>query len=160
MSRTSPETETLAEHEQMMFRVAERAYFKAAETSDPQDWLQAGLMAQQHRNALTKLRGLAQTPEYWLAQAIDRFGPLPEGNSEHSRLIGAIHYAYAEGARAALADTSTDGHTRFCAIHTVGDCTCSVSSPDRADDKDLRELNEEIERMRAAVSSPIREAGK
>jgi hypothetical protein len=29
-----------------------------------------------------------------------------------------------------VADSSTDGHTRFCAIHTVGDCTCSVSSSD------------------------------
>jgi hypothetical protein len=32
---------------------------------------------------------------------------------------------------AALSDTSTDGHTRFCAIHTVGDCTCSLSPPER-----------------------------
>jgi hypothetical protein len=30
----------------------------------------------------------------------------------------------------ALSHSSTDGHTRFCAIHTVGDCTCSVSSSD------------------------------
>jgi hypothetical protein len=31
----------------------------------------------------------------------------------------------------ALADSSPDGHTRFCAIHTVGDCTCSLSPPER-----------------------------
>lgn len=50
------------EYERMMFGIAERAYFKAAETSDPQDWLHAGLIAQQHRNALTRARAAAPAP--------------------------------------------------------------------------------------------------
>lgn len=52
----------------------------------------------------------AQNPEDWLAQAIERFGPMPDGNTEASRLIAAIHYAFVEGAMAAtaaLSDTST-----------------------------------------------------
>ena len=42
--------------EQQMFKVAEAAYFKACKTSDPQHWMKAAMLAQQHRNALVKLR--------------------------------------------------------------------------------------------------------
>lgn len=55
------ETE-LANNERLLFKAAETAYFKAGKTSDPQDWLEAGLLAQQHRNALTGLRH-SQQPE-------------------------------------------------------------------------------------------------
>jgi hypothetical protein len=46
-----------------MFGVAERAYFKACDTSNPEDWHQAGLMAQQHRNALAKARACLTQPQ-------------------------------------------------------------------------------------------------
>ena len=42
--------------EQQMFKLAEAAYFKACRTSDPRHWMEAALLAQQHRNALVKLR--------------------------------------------------------------------------------------------------------
>ena len=45
------------DYEQKMFETAEKAYFKACETSDPQHWMEAALLAQQHRNAIRKLRG-------------------------------------------------------------------------------------------------------
>jgi hypothetical protein len=47
-----------AEFEQKMFKIAEDAYFKAAESSDPQHWMEAALFAKQHRNALVKLRAI------------------------------------------------------------------------------------------------------
>jgi hypothetical protein len=43
------------DYERKLFKLAEDAYFKAGRTSDPEDWLQAGLLAQQHRNALTRV---------------------------------------------------------------------------------------------------------
>lgn len=55
----------LANNEQYLFEAADIAYFKAGRTSDPQDWLEAGLLARQHRNALTALRAAqpaAQAP--------------------------------------------------------------------------------------------------
>ena len=45
-----------AQLEKDAFKVAEVAYFKACETSDPQHWMEAAMFAQQHRNALMKLR--------------------------------------------------------------------------------------------------------
>jgi len=45
--------------EQEMFKVAEDAYYKACETSEPQHWMEAAMFAQQHRNALVKLRDKA-----------------------------------------------------------------------------------------------------
>ncbi|MHB8272687.1 hypothetical protein [Bradyrhizobium sp.] len=59
---TAPMTrEELAENERLLFHAAEDAYFKAAETSNPQDWLGAGLLAKQHRNALARLNTDAQS---------------------------------------------------------------------------------------------------
>jgi hypothetical protein len=45
----------LAKAEIEAFAHAEKAYFKACESSDPQHWMEAALLAQQHRNALRKL---------------------------------------------------------------------------------------------------------
>ncbi|MBN8979424.1 MAG: hypothetical protein J0I08_23445, partial [Rhizobiales bacterium] len=51
----------LAGNERALFDAADRAYFKAGATSNPQDWFHAGLLARQHRNALTALRRLASS---------------------------------------------------------------------------------------------------
>jgi hypothetical protein len=51
----------LAESEGFLFNEAANAYFKAAKTSDPQHWMEAALLAQQHRNALTASRSTPQT---------------------------------------------------------------------------------------------------
>jgi len=37
----------------------------------------------------------------WHAEAIRRFGPVPEGGGENARLIASCHYAFIEGAKAA-----------------------------------------------------------
>lgn len=47
---------TGSEKELELFKLAEEAYFKACESSDPQHWMEAALLAQQHRNALRELR--------------------------------------------------------------------------------------------------------
>jgi len=41
-------------------------------------------------------------PEIWKAEAVRRFGPVPPGAGENARLIAAYHYAFVEGAKAAL----------------------------------------------------------
>lgn len=46
----------LMKKEAEAFKLAEDAYFKACNTSDPQDWMTAALYAQQHRNVLVYLR--------------------------------------------------------------------------------------------------------
>jgi len=51
-----PNMGNVEEFEAQMFKVAEDAYFKACETSDPQHWMEAAMLAQQHRNALNKMR--------------------------------------------------------------------------------------------------------
>lgn len=38
------------------FDEAEKAYFQATETSSPQDWMNAALLAKQHRNAIRALQ--------------------------------------------------------------------------------------------------------
>ena len=48
------------EKERFLFTEAENAYFKAGETSRPEDWLQAALLAKQHRNALERARSSAE----------------------------------------------------------------------------------------------------
>lgn len=37
----------------------------------------------------------------WKAEALRRFGPIPAGGGENTRLIAAYHYAFVEGAKAA-----------------------------------------------------------
>jgi hypothetical protein len=55
----------LLANERLLFVCASKAYFKAGETSDPQHWMEAALLAQQHRNALEKLNA---------AMVADHFG--------------------------------------------------------------------------------------
>src|SRR5712671_2942414 len=47
--------ETINQSEQFLFEAAATAYFKACESSNPQHWMEAAMLAQQHRNELTKL---------------------------------------------------------------------------------------------------------
>jgi hypothetical protein len=53
---STPSASAMEDKEQFLFKAAEDAYFKAGRTSDPQDWLEAALLAQQHRNALNAAR--------------------------------------------------------------------------------------------------------
>jgi hypothetical protein len=55
--RSSPDSqsEKLLKDERFLCEAADIAYFKAGRTSHPQDWLEAGLLARQHRNALAKV---------------------------------------------------------------------------------------------------------
>jgi len=43
---------------------------------------------------------------FWRAVALRRFGPIPPGADENARLIAGYHYAFIEGAKAALATPS------------------------------------------------------
>lgn len=43
------------ENEQKAYKWAKDAYFKACETSNPQHWMEAAMLAQQHRNALDRI---------------------------------------------------------------------------------------------------------
>lgn len=57
---------------------------------------------------IQKLYGdLAQSSRDWKAEATRRFGPIPSGRGENARLIAAYHYAFEEGAKAALSIPST-----------------------------------------------------
>jgi hypothetical protein len=69
------------------------------------------------RSVVTSYPVAAGTSKYGFEEGHDGYGSIRE-----CRL-------YLE--RFASPDTSTDGHTRFCAIHTVGHCTCSLSPPER-----------------------------
>jgi hypothetical protein len=42
----------------------------------------------------------------WKAEAIRRFGPVPEGGGENARLVAGYHYAFIEGAKAALLEVA------------------------------------------------------
>jgi hypothetical protein len=55
---------------------------------------------------------LAQASQDWKAEAARRFGPIPSGGGENTRLIAAYHYAFVEGAKAALAHPSTVGDSK------------------------------------------------
>jgi hypothetical protein len=63
--------------EQFLCAEADKAYFKAGNTSDPQHWLEAALLARQHRNALTALRaaparcdaGSVEARSHWAIEA-------------------------------------------------------------------------------------------
>ena len=57
-----PVTVEAQKNEAFLFEAADIAYFKAGRTSHPQDWLEAGLLARQHRNALSKVRALIGQP--------------------------------------------------------------------------------------------------
>jgi hypothetical protein len=64
---------------------------------------------------------LAQQPDVdWKAEALLRFGPIPAGNNENSRLIAGYHYAFIEGAKsAALVPDATQEPLRTILTHSA-----------------------------------------
>lgn len=95
--RSSPETETTREH------------IIAKMRSPKSNWDSIGLSRRERELIVAALRRpeLAQRSQDWKAEAARRFGPIPSGGGENARLIAAYYYAFEEGAKAALADTST-----------------------------------------------------
>ncbi len=49
------EFENLRQREQFLFKESERLYLAACESSEPNDWMAAAMLAKQHRFALVKL---------------------------------------------------------------------------------------------------------
>jgi hypothetical protein len=92
------------------------------------DWytfgFQAGIEAE-------RKYGHARCSRDWKAEAARRFGPIPSGGGETARLIATAYYAFEEGVKAVLSDTSTDRPDDFeCEkCGATGDDPCGFDDP-------------------------------